>query len=378
MELISNTSKRTHAEEIAELVRGAEELVFVSPFLFDDFTNWVTSLDLRELRKFVLVTTLAPKGDDQLRKPVALLSLYEVISTQWPSVELVIQINNKLHGKIYLFKRNGVYTKGIVTSANLTNSGLKANHEWGIKFDDNALLNKLHQEIVDTVEYPYIAPDLLRKLVLFADQFKRNNPGVGKQVDIDASLLNALKMAPKSSALSENIDWDNVRNVFLKPWGTKDQPVFKEDKETFGEQTGVLLFPKGKPNDVGIDDIVITFGTGSRCILSVYKVLSYPEERPKELQERDENARRWPWYVYGHNYTTNFGDSWWEHDITIDALLEEYQGDNREKKITEAGGNTLGAFQFGAGRLLITKEFGKYIVERVMRIEDKVSTVQLV
>jgi hypothetical protein len=373
LDLITNIGSTSHAERIAELSQQADEVVFVSPFLFADFGPWIDSLDLKGLRRFTLITTLVPKGSDQLKKPAALLSLYYGLTERWPNLELIIQIDNNLHGKVYLFKKGGAITDGIITSANLTRSGLNLSHEWGVHTKDTQLLTNLHAEINAAVEHPVIPVDLLRKLALFADQYKRDHPDEPEQKDIDASLLKALESAPKSKDLEKEIVWDNVRHVFLKPWGTKDHPVIKAEQRLFGDQQGVLEFPKGKPKDVGTEDLVVTFGTGCRCILSVYQVLSYPEERSEELQKNDENARRWPWFVYGHNYTTLFGNSWWEHDITVDVLRDEFLAAYPGKAITEAGGDGLGAFQFGAGRLRVTKEFGRFVVEKAVAKENELA-----
>jgi len=369
LDMVSNIGKASHSRLIAELLEQADEVVFVSPFLFDDFGPWIDSLDLKELRRFTLITTIVPKGSDQLKKPAALLSLYDGLTERWPTLELIIQIDNKLHGKVYLFKKGGAITDGIITSANLTRSGLNSSHEWGVHTKDSTFLTNLHDEINAAVEYPLIPVDLLRKLALFADHYKQKHPEEAEQKDIDASLLKALVKAPKSKNLEKEIVWDNVRHVFLKPWGTKDHPLVKAEQRLFGNQQGVLEFPKGKPNDLGTEDLVVTFGTGCRCVLSVYQILSFPEERSKELQSRDENARRWPWFVYGHNYTTLFGNSWWEHDITIDVLRGEFLTAYPGKAITEAGSDSFGALQFGAGRLRVTKEFGRFVVEKIVSKE---------
>ncbi len=370
LNLVSNIGKSSHADQIAQLLQSADEVVFVSPFLFGDFGPWLNDLDLQDLKRFTLITTIAPKGEDQLKKPASLLSLYEELNQRWSTLELIIQLDNQLHGKVYLFKKDGVFTDGIISSANLTHSGLKGNHEWGIHVQDPKFLTDLYEEIKLAVEYPYISLDLLKKLEVFADRHKSVHPDKIEYPDIDAALLKALANAPKSRDLEQQLDLDKVQKIFLKPWGTKDYPVLKKDQRPFGDQQGVLEFPKGKPKDVGKEDLVITFGTGSRCILSIYQVLSIPQERSAELQERDENARRWPWFVFGHNYTTLFGNSWWEHEVTIDMLRNDFLRTHTGKKVTEAGSDSLGALQFGAGRLRITKEFGQFIVNKVMAIEQ--------
>jgi hypothetical protein len=364
--LVSNLEPKSHLALLRTLLEKSDEAVLVSPFLFADFSNWVASLNLSRLRAIRLVTTLAPRGSDQLTKPRSLQSLIDALSKYWPNVGLTIQIDNALHGKIYLFKTAGRITDAIVTSANLTNSGLRDNHEWGVQVTDEGALRELLAEIDEGVEYLNISPDLVRKMVLFAEHYARENPGLNRE-DIDASLLNALKNAPRKGG--GEIDWPNVRNVFLKPWGTRDNPVLKEDHRPFSEPQGDLDFPKGRPADVGVGDIVVCFGTGSRCVVAVYRVLSSPDERPKELQERDEHARRWPWYAFGENCTARFGSRWWEYDLTIDRLSAEYLSTHPGGQLSAAGSGSLGAFNFGAGRLRLDRGFGRFAAERILAID---------
>ena len=160
-----------------------------------------------------------------------------------------------------------------------------------------------------------------------------------------------------------------MRNFFFKPWGTRDDPVRKEDRQSFANLVEDLDFPKGKPSDVNVGDIVICFGTGSRCVVSVYQALSFPEERSKEEQERDPHAKRWPWLLHGQNYTPRFGGQWWEHDVSIDELVLEFVELYGDVPVTAAGGSSLGALQFGAGRLRLSKEFGVFVATKILELE---------
>lgn len=373
MRVVSNLDSRSHGQLVSDLLVGCEEALFCSPFLYDDFAPWLHGLDLSSLRKLTLLTTLAPLGDDQLRKPHALMSLLAGLRRDWPAVQLVIQIDNKLHGKVYLFRRNGCWSDGIVTSANFTHSGLLGRHEWGVHLQDPAALNQLRLDLDSVVEFPYVSEELLRQMCLFVDQYRRDNPHRKPSVDVDASLLNALKMAPKAMSGSQSVDQDGLQ-FFLKPWGTKEEPVLRSERRNFGEEQGNLDFPKQKPSDVRPGDVVVTFGTGSRAPLSVHKSLSWPEERASDVQQADEHARRWPWFVFAQNLTPNLGASWWEQDLTIDSLASEFQQSFPDASISASGGSSLGAFQFGAGRLRLSQEFGRYLVARLTDIEQRLAS----
>jgi hypothetical protein len=371
-DLISNAFGPTHAERLAELVAAADEVLLVSPFLFEDFQDWVSKTDFARVKSVTLVSTLAPRGDDQLRKPTALISFIEAMRNRWPKVRLTIQIDNKLHGKVYIFSRGGSVFRGIITSANLTRSGLLLNHEWGLDTDDASILEGLRQQIAATVEYPHLSEDLLRMMLMFVDQWKRDHPHVPENVDVDASLINALKFAPRKTEPDELMEsGKGVRQIFLKPWGTKDEPVLKSNRETFGGIEDQLDFPKGRPADLRVGDLVVAFGTGSRCVLSVYRVLRPPQERAADEQLRDPHAARWPWFVPGQNITPRFGASWWEQDLTIDELGDEYEALHRGAPLTAAGARSFGAFNYGAGRLRLNPEFGEYVLNRLLKIESR-------
>lgn len=369
-ELVSNAFGPTHGERLADLMSVADDVLLVSPFVFDDFQDWVSRTDFSKVKSLTLVTTMAPRGDDQLRKPAALLSLIVAMRDRWPKVRVTLQLDNKLHGKIYIFSLHGAIVRGLITSANLTRSGLIVNHEWGLDTDDVDLLEGLRHQIEATVEYPFVSEDLLRMMLQFVDQWKRDHPRIPESEDVDASLIHALKYAPRKTDPAEVIESaPGTRQIFLKPWGTKDRPVLKSDRESFGSIEDQLDFPKGRPSDVRVGDLVIAFGTGSRCVLSVYRVLRPPQERTAEDQARDPDAARWPWFVPAQNVTPRFGASWWEQDLTIDALAIEFHALSPSAPLSAAGGS-LGALNFGAGRLRLDKTFGERLLNRLLTIES--------
>lgn len=371
IKLVSNTGGETHDVVLGELIAGATDILFASPFIYEDFDAFARRHDFSRVRTFTLVTTIAPRGDDQLRKPDALLSLFAALRARWPHVRLTVRVDNRLHGKIYLFWAEEQLQAGIITSANLTGSGLEANHEWGVLLNETALLEALHQQIEATIEYPYISEDLLRQMALVADQYRRDHPNLSKQIDIDA-LAYALKSAPKAGEQARTREGleGGSRRVFLKPWGTKERPVQKVDQEDFSEWEQRLHFPKGRPSDVRPEDLVVAFATGDRCVLSLFRVLRRPEERPAAEQAADPDAARWPWFIPGQNQTRGLGAAWWQQDLTIDALAEAFRSVFPGVPLTHAGAGSLGALNYGAGRLRLSDGFGAFVVERLLSIEE--------
>lgn len=373
IQLISNTGAVTHDDVLGELIAGATDVLFASPFLYEDFSAFVGRHDFRRVKTFTLLTTIAPRGDDQLRKPDALLSLFAALRARWPHVRLSVRLDNRLHGKIYLFWNDDKLQAGIVTSANLTSSGLQGNHEWGVLLTDAGVLEALHQQLEGAIEYPHISEDLLRQMSLVADQYRRDHPNLQAPSDVDA-LAYALRSAPKAGELPQTREGlvGGSRRVFLKPWGTKERPVRKLDQEDFSEWEQRLHFPKGRPSDVRPDDLVVAFATGDRCVLSLFRVLRRPEERPADEQVADPDAARWPWFVPGQNQTRRLGATWWQQDVTIDALAEAFRSASGGAPLTHAGARTLGALNYGAGRLRLSDEFAAFVVERLLSLDASV------
>lgn len=128
MEIIRNSRKSSHKEYFNSYCAQSDELIIVSPFCFSDFKDFADELAKVDLiHKVLFITTL--KKEEVVTKIDPLLSFYKEmdrIGVQWE-----LRIDNILHGKIYIFKKDGVPYAGIITSANLTHNGMVANHEWG-------------------------------------------------------------------------------------------------------------------------------------------------------------------------------------------------------------------------------------------------------
>ncbi|MDP2205962.1 MAG: phospholipase D-like domain-containing protein [Alphaproteobacteria bacterium] len=370
MELINNLDAINHQKAIASYAENADHIIIVSPFIFDDFSEWFKNTNLSSLRKVELVTSLAESGDNQIKKPFALKSFFDCCEQYATNAEVCIHANNKLHGKIYLFRKSDMWLAGIITSANFTWSGLEKNHEWGILTREPRFLDTLYKQVFSSFEYENIPKRLITtKLIPAAEQFKKNNTDVMDIPPARVGLLNLLERNYPKANETIDLDLEHAKNIFLKPNGDKDNPVSLEDRRPFGPNNKALHFPKNPaPSDVMPGDVVISFGTGSRALLCIHTVLTRAEEASLELQRRDKNAARWPWYVSGRNHTPYFGDRWWEYNITVDNIRDEFLKEYPGKSIT-GNSNSLGAFNYGAGKLSITLDFARYIVEKIMKIE---------
>ena len=292
-----------------------------------------------------------------------------------PSATCKIHINNRLHGKIYLFHYESKRSQAIISSANLTDSGLNRNHEWGILTDEQALIEQLEKELNETIEYDDILHELISgKMRLFAEQAMGVLSKESDIVDVNADLIKLLKNYAVPKNKDKSLSLQDARQVFLKPIGTKEEPILAKDQKRFGDLSK-LDFPNPKPKQIDRKDILISFGTGGRAILCIHTAITGVEEKPKDLQAINKNAERWPWFVNAYNHTSKFADRWWEYNITIDQCCAEYLEQNPNGTITSAGGKTLGSFEFGAGHLAISMDFANFLCNKILSIEADLANI---
>ncbi|MBK9256595.1 MAG: Helicase associated domain protein [Saprospiraceae bacterium] len=153
MEIIDNLSENNnHKKYILDMINKSDELFITSPYLMRDFKVLFDNEVLNGIKKINLITTLQPNSLDQIKKVYSLKSLIEIPRIKSGEIECKISLNNKLHGKIYIFKNSSNYVGGLISSANFTDSGLYINHEWGITITEVDSLIKLEESIKNTIE----------------------------------------------------------------------------------------------------------------------------------------------------------------------------------------------------------------------------------
>ena len=74
---------------------------------------------------------------------------------------------------------------------------------------------------------------------------------------------------------------------------------------------------------------------------------------------------RWPWKVQAECYSSQFSAIWWEYELKTQELIDEFREQNPDKHITLAGGDSLGALQWGSDKLQITKEFAQFVIGKM-------------
>ena len=337
MKLVSNI-KSNHWSALSELFSEADQAILVSPFLADDFSGFFSEIIKHSsIKQITLITTLPNKVEECLFKANSLPSFID--SCKQANVEYSIYINNKLHGKIYFARVKNNNKKGIITSANLTDNGLRRNHEWGILVEDLALLDQLYKEIFSIKDLYSIDTDEVLKLMIKADEYYSKNKPVANATPIDISdILN-----------KKYFDDNEDCNYFLKPIGVSDNPFTKGRVVS-----STLHFSKRRPRAVKINDILICYGVGPTNLLGYFKVLTEPQY--------DIDNDRWPWYVESENLSESFSEKWWNYDTEINKLCAKYVKMYPNDCVTYVGGRTLGALNFGSDKIQLTDTFAKYLI----------------
>ncbi len=360
--IINNlSSTANHSTRLKELFGNSDTVILTSPFLMSDFAEFFGEIDFTKLKKLHLITTLSPNSIDQIKKISSLISFIEFPDIKDKKVNSQISLNNKLHGKIYIFKKDNNYISAIVSSANFTDSGLSRNHEWGIEISDKVEIKKLETSVLESIEFSNLSFDEIYRMQQATTDFLAKQPQTENRA-IELKLTDFLSSSNWTSQLNDTIEF------WLKPIGFTKNPV-PEDRP-FNSLVQELNFSKLRPNGVKPNDILIAYGVGTTKILSVYRVTSFPQMATPEEIEEDNWLERWPWYVDAENLTPNFGATWASHNLWINSLKDEFLVVNPDIAITAIGGQTLGALNYGKDKLKLSPNFAKFIIDKVVTINN--------
>ena len=80
---------------------------------------------------------------------------------------------------------------------------------------------------------------------------------------------------------------------------------------------------------------------------------------------KNDDEDRWPWKVKAECHSSKFSAEWWDYELRTQELIDEFLEKNPGQHITVAGGDTLGALQWGRDKLQITKEFAQFIIGKM-------------
>lgn len=338
MSILNNLSS-THYDYIKGLLLEGNEFHIVSPFLMESFDAFIAEAKKADIKYITLTTTLKDNDPDLFHKANSLYSF--CVNCLKEGIDYSIYIDNQLHGKIYISSTDGVPTQGIVTSANFTNAGLEKNHEWGLILTDQAQVEKIQQEIFSVRGIPLTAEDIANIIIKIDDYVKQ--AGIPQKAKIDLMVSNIIDSV-------EKVDKAH-RSYFIKPVGWLEKPfstsrVLSHDIET-------LHFSRRKPAAVKAGDIIICYGVGTTKLLGYFETLEDPVHSGVE-------GARWPWSVKAKNLLPKYSGQWNNYNNTISSIQASY---NSQTPITHKGGGTLGALNFGADKIRLTREFANHVIE---------------
>ncbi|MGI6320366.1 MAG: phospholipase D family protein [Bacteroidales bacterium] len=352
MQIINNRTRLNHKQALIDSFKNADNVIIVSPFLSNSF-DFFPFEKLKHIKGLKLITTLKSKNDDQRNKVKFFRDLFDFGNRE--NVEITILIDNSLHGKIYISKKDDLFINAIITSANFTNNGLRVNNEWGIAIDDNDDIAKIVNELYRNVIFEPITLDKVSEFEKQIDSLPK--PESKPKDDLDLSS----KLSIKTNPLHINT---NV-NYWLKPIGVSDNIIPWDMK--FDEIDSDLHFSDKNPRGVKKGDILVAYAVGHKNILSIYRVTS-------EVRNTGVANDRCPYYVVGENLTPFYGKDWNQYNITISNQKKEVLDDGLFD-ITPSGKNSYGSLMRGADKLKITKQFADCLIEKIVKINDEISTM---
>ncbi|MCB8818140.1 restriction endonuclease PLD domain-containing protein [Desulfosporosinus shakirovi] len=352
MRIIDNI-KNNHNQSIQSILITADQMILASPFLIEEFDEFVHDVAELGVKSIVLLTTLKDNSPDLFKKANSLYSF--CTSCVQNSINFEVRVDNKLHGKIYIALKDTSPIKGIITSANFTDNGLKYSHEWGIEIDDKDLLQSLIIDLMKVSTDPLTNKEI-ELIVKAIDDYSKENPPIREpkpKLEITRYINDKMKVEIPKVARTEQIDLPDDTRYFLKPVGSSDYPF--DETRKLSETIQEMHFSKRKPNAVRPGDILICYGVGTTKLLGYFRVLNEPFLLP------DENTR-WPWAVDSENLSPKYSLGWSSFNNTLSSAQSSYGYD---KELTYVGGRSLGALNFGADKIRLNESFAQHLINTI-------------
>lgn len=336
-DIIFNKTENDHYSVILNDAKKSDKIFIVSPFCYADFTKFFNDIASGNLLKSIsFITTL--KDDEVIFKVPALRSF--LLEAGKHNISATIHIKENLHAKIYLFYKDEQPISAIITSANVTENGLKRNYECGYRICDDSAINNIMTDLKNMATEE-LSADNLNEISHRIDEYKAKN----KVEDLHPNI--------PSIYIEDLLYVDYTKNrIFLKPIGCNENKIYNGDYSTIQEQR----FSKRRPKAVRPGDILIVYAVGSAKIVSVNKVIS--EAYYKDIGDR------WPWHVKVRNLTPDFGKIWYNKNLFPIKLANEYVN-NTGLPVTYVGGENLKSLNYGLDKLRLTTDFGKFLLNRV-------------
>jgi hypothetical protein len=307
MNIIDNLeSDKNHKEHILGMIKMSDELLITSPYLMRDFSLFFKDEILLNIKKINLITTLLPNSLDQIKKVHSLKSLIEIPKIKSREIECNISLNNKLHGKIYIFKKSGKFIGGLISSANFTDSGLWLNHEWGITLSREDKLEELETSIVNSIEpkYKCLSHKSILRLLNRLNSYLNKN-GTKKEEEIDLDLTEFL----------ETNETENNKNNSNKTYEFK---ITEKYRETWQEYFDEFVIFKKKNNEVTVppdyENYQLYMWYRKQKIFNANDTI--PPEHKRKLEKIG--------FYFGDGHEIRWAKIWEGNYELLEAYYEEY------------------------------------------------------
>lgn len=337
--IYNNNNGDDHYRSILLRSKNADELVIASPFCFSDFSGFAAEISKgRSINRITLITTL--KNEEAHAKVSSLLSFRDEM--EGVGIEWRVLIDKSLHGKVYIFKENAHPISAIITSANLTNNGMRSNHEWGYLINNKEEITSLEIQMLSDAKYELSSKtleELNTRVKTTSNESSETNP---ETIEIDDILIGTTVQ--------------NGKKIFIKPIGSSGSPVYDGD---FSNEN--MQFFSRRPNAVSVGDILIAYGVGSRKIISAYEVTS---ETLSTGNEKD----RWKWYRMVKCLTPKLGKEWMNRSLYVMSIASQYY-EKYSLNVTANGKPNLNGLKMKNDKIRLTDDFGRYLYSKVI-IED--------
>ncbi len=349
----------SHGSRLRELIRLADELLLVSPFMMPDIASFLNATDISHLRALHVVTTLRTGSPDQLNKARTFNSLFNMMEG---NTQLTISINNRLHGKIYIFKKQGSFVAAMITSANFTPNGLFHGHEWGIEIDDAGQIGTLESDILLSIEYTGVTRAQAEQMETQRRQIPPPEPATIVPI-IPFDLNQLIPNARPAFVVNRSI------NYWLKPIGATGNWV--EENRSFDRVEDVLHFSTIPPTGVREGDILLAYAIGWQLMLGIYESTGKPIYATEEEIEDDSWLERWPWYIPARNLAPGFGANWRLIGLSLTDVVYQYHELNPDSAVTASGATNFNALNHGKDKIKLDNDFAAFLINRMEEINNR-------
>jgi hypothetical protein len=254
-----------------------------------------------------------------------------------------------LHAKLYLFGDR----RAIATSANLTEAGLRRNHEFGFVAEEAGIVGRCRQYFDDL--WKRVEPNLTTERLMewerkVTDHLVSGPRPVGATALPDEGVDAGISTAP--IALPALVC--DVEQGFVKFLGRRDNRAKRSQEvlevvKRIGDCHRVCTFPKDKPPPNVQDGALIFMGQPVKepdDILIVGRAVGMHYEAGRDDATKDDVARRpsrakWSRYIRVHHPTFLAGTL--SNGISLDELMESLKSDAfapTQRHATKERGNT--------------------------------------